>query len=41
MWLFGTGIGGLFFDFAQVNVKMMMEADGWNLNEGAGIWEMN
>jgi len=21
MWLFGTGIGGLFFDFAQVNDK--------------------
>jgi len=25
----------------QVNVKMMMEADGWNLNEGAGVWKMN
>jgi len=31
----------LFWFFMQVNVKMMMEADGWNLNEGAGVWKMN
>jgi len=38
MWLFGTGIGGLFFDFAQVNDKDEKKRliDGGRVRDGDG-----